>query len=125
MSVKKAAHGLCFGSVELVEGWPARQKVQCDVRLHSEFGEEIDRQRKILLQGRDQLELGLRRQVPQAAAVPTILVEFAFRSWFWLIRTKSLRVSPEEFFEQLTINRIIFGAAPTQRNPLAGSAKRL
>ena len=61
MSVKKGTDGMRFGSLELIEGWPPRQEVQCHVRLHADCGEEIDGQRKILLQSRNQLELGLGR----------------------------------------------------------------
>jgi hypothetical protein len=44
MSVKKGTDGMCFGSLEFIEGWPPRQEVQCNVRLHADCGEEIDGQ---------------------------------------------------------------------------------
>jgi hypothetical protein len=39
--------------------------------------------------------------------MPAVLVEFAFCGGFWLIGTQSLRVSSEELFKQLAIDRII------------------
>jgi hypothetical protein len=38
-----------------------------------------------------------------------LLIEFAFCSWFWLIGTKSFRVSSNQLFKQLAIDRIILG----------------
>ena len=45
----------------------------------------------------------------QSAAMPAVLFEFAFCSRLWLIGAKSLRVSSQELFKQLAIDRIIFG----------------
>jgi hypothetical protein len=52
MRVKERAHGMWLGSAQFVQGWPSRQEIQRDVRLHSNSLEEIDGHRKILLQSR-------------------------------------------------------------------------